>query len=357
MKKYRQNILLAVFLLLSLLAIPSVAAGSPAILMAGQNEPVGTVTAYTNSEGILVVRYDITADGWSLVSTELQVAGNAADIPLKNGNPVVGKFTYKRTYDPYVTTDSYTTIAVTTGSTYVIAAHAVVANKDTSQLLEVIDVSLPTCAEFELDHPGLINPTYFDVLVTGGLLADEAPYPGWCAQAGVTINLPSDPDYEHYTAMAYSSYDEDLYGLVAASANTNFNGDNFARVNWIINEHYLEKGYSSNDIQRAIWSYISDPTKSVSYPFSDDDYLQIVEDAKSHTDFVPDYSQNIAVVLVPVVDCTAEPLTLVNYQLTFIEVGVSSLTEEEDQYIMETAWGDGLDFSGANWATYFEYTA
>ena len=37
-------------------------------------------------------------------------------------------------------------------------------------------------------------------------------------------------------------------------------------------------------------------------------------------------------------------------QVTLIEVGVPCET------IDETAWGEGLEFPGKNWAMYFEYT-
>jgi hypothetical protein len=110
-------------------------------LYAGQTINAGTVTV-SNDASSLYVEFS-TSNGWHLTESHLAIATSLAGIPqTKSGNPKIGNFPYKRTYEPPVTSDTYVfsldQLAVslgldrfTCGSTsLVIAAHAVVVQLD-----------------------------------------------------------------------------------------------------------------------------------------------------------------------------------------------------------------------------------
>ncbi|MBI2300851.1 MAG: hypothetical protein HYU66_18230 [Armatimonadetes bacterium] len=76
-------------------------------LLAGQTTLAGHVLVNHN-ETTLVVRFE-TQDGWKLNGTHLDIEANCASVPqTRTGNPIPGKFKYKRTYSPAATSDSYT---------------------------------------------------------------------------------------------------------------------------------------------------------------------------------------------------------------------------------------------------------
>lgn len=124
-------------------ALASTVCGTPTIttLFAGQTINAGSVQV-SNDATNLYVEYT-TIDGWRLSETHLAIATTLAGIPqTKSGNPKVGNFPYKRTYNPTVTSDVYIfaldQLAVSLGldrftcgvSSLVIAAHAVVVKLD-----------------------------------------------------------------------------------------------------------------------------------------------------------------------------------------------------------------------------------
>ena len=76
-------------------------------LFAGQTIDAGTVRAYNDNTNLYV---EITTkNGWHLTESHLAIAQTLAGIPqTKSGNPKVGNFPYKRTYNPPVTSDVYT---------------------------------------------------------------------------------------------------------------------------------------------------------------------------------------------------------------------------------------------------------
>lgn len=117
--------------------------GTPTVttLFAGRTIDAGTVTVANDSSNLYVTFS--THDGWELTETHLAIATTLAGIPqTKSGNPKVGNFPYKRTYDPSVTSDVYvfsldelaTSLGLdrfTCGATsLVLAAHAVVVQHD-----------------------------------------------------------------------------------------------------------------------------------------------------------------------------------------------------------------------------------
>ncbi len=363
MKEVRRSQWLAVFIVLSLLAIPSVAADE-FDLIAGQNDIVGTITVWQDSTN-LYVKYMINTDEWRITQTQLEVGTSLADIPTnKAGNPKIGEFTYSTIHD-YVTEYTYTIplADIGGGDEFIIAAHAVVAEKDAMQMLEVLEnkLALPQCVKFStVQQPAANGLSYFLTRIyPDSSLADD--YPGWCAQNTVYIGR------ETHNATVYSSYDPLLYSTAWPEGYSlpKFTQENFCYVNWIINQHYVGKSapaevggkFTYGDVQMALWYFISEypPTTFSNPPHNNARVQYIIESAELDGEgFIPDdITQNIALVLIPVEYCGG-PVKEV--QLTMIEYGMSGVMEFEDLFgEEETAWAAGTSFPGGSWATYFTY--
>lgn len=72
-------------------------------LYAGQSMLVGDVLIKQDSNGIWVkfeLNEDAMSEGWLIMETHVDVKGDVADIPQKNGNPIPGQFEQKETLDP-----------------------------------------------------------------------------------------------------------------------------------------------------------------------------------------------------------------------------------------------------------------
>lgn len=95
-------------------------------LMAGQDIPVGKVVVSNNATTLTVIF--ATTDAWFINETHVAVAGDAADIPQKNGNPIPGKFDYKAELDSPVQTCTIEIPLDGLSGDVVIAAHAEVAH-------------------------------------------------------------------------------------------------------------------------------------------------------------------------------------------------------------------------------------
>ncbi len=75
-------------------------------LMAGQHINVGTVTYLDTEDGYFHITYTLTG-GWTMNESHVY-AGTYEDMPLnKPGAPKIGKFPYKKTHNPEVTTYTY----------------------------------------------------------------------------------------------------------------------------------------------------------------------------------------------------------------------------------------------------------
>jgi hypothetical protein len=98
---------------------------------AGQHIDVGTVTYKIDDNNFYII-YDCSSSGW-LISETHAFAGYKEDMPLnKPGAPKVGKFPFKSTHNPKVSTYTYTIAKVdlpnATDDAIFVAAHAVVHN-------------------------------------------------------------------------------------------------------------------------------------------------------------------------------------------------------------------------------------
>ena len=105
-------------------------------LCAGQDIDVGTVTV-TEVDGELTVTYDLN-EPWVLCESHVDIGDDLDDLHTNRpGNPQVGRFDLSRTYDPCVSSDTYTVgcdddalvdVDFETAETLVIAVHGVVRN-------------------------------------------------------------------------------------------------------------------------------------------------------------------------------------------------------------------------------------
>lgn len=107
-------------------------------LYAGQTTLVGTVTVTELSSTSLTVTYNMNA-GYCLTQTHVAVASTPAGIPqTKTGNPIPGQFPQGETFSSCVTTAGPYTFTGLTKGAVVVAAHAVVWDEGSLQTTTVV---------------------------------------------------------------------------------------------------------------------------------------------------------------------------------------------------------------------------
>ncbi|MFW9970747.1 MAG: thioester domain-containing protein [Candidatus Odinarchaeota archaeon] len=233
-----------------------------------------------------------------------------------------------------------------------IAAHADVCTySGFSSDADAFIASLPTTATLGVFRT--LNPSYFETHITNGDILDGI-FNGWCIDTDRSIvDFPTT-----YCAYVYSSYDEYLPSSMIEYP------ENLDLINWIVNQDFVGQAYSATeqytmgDVQVAIWTltenWIPDP------PFLENNvgpYKQyrvdtIVASAQANGEgFIPGCipPQNRMVVLLFPHDCGTFEFPVA--QITFIPFPIPCV-----QVNCETAWGNGDDFPGRNWATYITYT-
>lgn len=325
------------------------------LIAGGGNEKSAMQVGYVkvwNDEDFLYVQYEVTDPDWCLTETHLHIDVGLDLIPQKNGNPIPGKFYFKDEHD--CTTSYMLTIPITwnTLRPLYIAAHAVVQSfvgyEDPN--LDNFALALPAQVTMSVQYPYSGGPSYFpQTTVTGDPLTGT--YEGWCVDTDHVI-------YQNinYTANVYSSYETLPEGLIEYPENLDL-------VNWIINQGYVgmpspgcDGNYTYGDIQRAIWVLLEDdPSTSGLGAWSQCRVDEILANAYANGEgFSPGCDDYVAVILQPFdgqqVPQVQQVITIA--QVTFASVGVPC----DPIFQYETAWGDGLDFPGKNWATYLIYT-
>ena len=290
-------------------------------LIAGQHINVGTVTAWDDG-AYLYVRYS-TTDGWVLTETHLAVAASLDEIPqTKKGNPKVGKFSYRMMHDPAVSKYTYVIdLGEWEASTELyIAAHAVV--------YEVIGdgCESPQWATHVLDYNQ-------GTLVNGTPIADPErtdPNTALGSPDGSFYSLGFVSDDDGYIVL---SFDYPIYNgpgddivIYEVTYGREVYPDEVADVYVIINDKECYAGTVTN--------HDADGVGTVSIP----DDLSYVDAVKLVDNTNPD-------------DFDEVPKPSDGYDLD--AVGACYLYF---LYHEETAWGDGYDFPGNNWAMYFTYT-
>jgi hypothetical protein len=134
-------------------------------LIAGQNTPVGIVSVQKDGDDLKVT---FTVDEpWCFTELHLAYAENKDGIPQKNGNPIPGKFAYKYKVPEGACGNTYTFTIPNRTCPLVIAAHAVVRDKNSAYECTVGGV-VTTCYRTETawgwgkEFPGSNWAMYFE---------------------------------------------------------------------------------------------------------------------------------------------------------------------------------------------------
>ena len=196
---------------------------------------------------------------------------------------------------------------------------------------------LPDQVTMGVTWPGTDSgaPSYFDIAVSGGTTLDGT-YDGYCLDTDSAF-----PDSG--PANVFSSYEPLPPNRIEFPENLDL-------VNWILNQGFVGQSsgcggnYTYGDVQWAIWQLLEDD------PPADHSSLgawaqcraqEILDAAYAYGEgFVPGCGQAMGIILVAE-QLWRQPI------LIWIEVPCAE---------SETAWADGLDFPGKNWATYFAYS-
>ncbi len=277
----------------------------PVALIAAQDIPVGQVTVWDDGS-TLYVEFTTTG-GWEIVKTHLHIADSVDGIPQKNGNPIPGKFDYKKESAPWVYEIAVDDLP--SGGPLYIAAHAVVqkvlggAPYYASSVYASAQGSRkdgsPVLPERSNPDQGLMleqnkQATDFFSLGFGGELVVEFDCPIRNGE-GDDVGVWEDTwgTYPSETAEVYASQDGANWYFLGTADNSN------QANTWTL---------SKFDLGDLAWAK----------------YIKVVDttDPTPHDSSADGFDVNAVVALQ---DCLQE----------------------------ETAWGDGNDFDGKNWATYF----
>lgn len=317
------------------------------LIAGGGNEKsamdVGDVRVWNDGD-YLYVEYVLTDPEWCLTETHLHIDVGLDLIPQKNGNPIPGKFDFSDEHDCVDTFQYAIPITWDPFEVLYIAAHAVVQSfvGYENPNLDNFAAALPAQVSMSVQYPYPGGPAYFPVTtVTGYTLTGT--YEGWCVDTDHTISQNT-----NYTANVYSSYETLPEGLLEFPENLDL-------VNWIINQGFVgqpstcDGNYTYGDIQRAIWALVEDNQSSSGLgSWSQCRVDEILAAAYANGEgFEPGCEDYVAVILQPIGG--QQVVTIA--QVTFASVGVPC----DPIFQYETAWGDGLDFPGKNWSTYFAY--
>jgi Ca2+-binding RTX toxin-like protein len=128
------------------------------------------------------------------------------------------------------------------------------------------------------------SDSYFDVNIINGGFLTGSDYDAWCVDADTLISMN-----QVYTGLVYSSYDTIPSGLVERPENLDL-------VNWILNQDFVSKGYSKNDVKLAIWDLVESDR-----PTSDIKAKEIVDQAiKEGEGYTPTPEGKIGLIINPI---------------------------------------------------------
>ncbi|MBU3821436.1 hypothetical protein KO566_05140 [Flavobacteriaceae bacterium XHP0103] len=301
-------------------------------LIAGQFTEVGKVTVEEDGD-YYKITYLITDDGYCLTETHLSVVTDPMYFPISGGgNPKNGHFEYSGSHDCESSVEYMVPIA---DGPY-IAAHAVVVCKSSSDEFNTNIELLPLTEQVCVTDKGDGN-SYFDINIGGeSFLAGN--YDAWCIDLYKNLG-----NGECFNANIYPLYDENVDGAVDKP-------ENLGAVNWIVNQDFISQGYTFGEIQWAIWELLeldNDTSYCCLGTWEESNGQEIVDLALENLDFEPACGELMGIAILPTED---------DIQPVMISIPIPC-----DYDCEETAWGaangEGCDFPGNNWATYFQYGA
>lgn len=351
-------------------------------LYAGQTTLVGYVEVI-NSGSNVTVTYNITEDGYCIVATHLDIAGDASEIPQnKQNNPKIGQFEFNDTWN-CLDTASYNKDVDGDDPVY-IAAHALVASKTTqtivsstnTQVVEVNGVAVgpqdavaakepfnyPTCSAYTADDA---TKSVWD----NGIGA--AAYNAFTAAGADWIwNTPDPENPIDGDVVTFQEIISTPSGATPFGGNIMITADNGYRV--LLNgdtqgEKQLGPGFPGTlkeDVnypgnpQQGDWGVASQGWQTIeTWPLtaflSGDNTLTIVAANEFMHAGQDDYLSNY--------DPSAGPISqdpTPDATHCYNPGGLIFKTTVEYYSDTTTAWGDAMDgtpFGGNSWATYIEY--
>jgi hypothetical protein len=326
--------------------------------MAGQHEDAGDVTVSLNGVN-LAIKFTTTGS-WLLTETHLQIATSVSGIPQKNGNPIPGQFAYKQSHNPPVSEYTYTVPnSWSAGTTLYIAAHAVVTSGGTCTLWVYSDGTesyvavggpgtaasagagiVPALgpragtATFAWEPTNNVDPSYWD-----SHLDHSFVHADWIWESFRSVNevcgdvvdftkmftVPGTPIGGTLWVTADNGYEAYVNGTPVAS--DGLSGD---WRNSNLTEAFVTTAMSA-------WSTVESADLTGTLVMGPNTFL--FQTANEY--FFPDDSGNS-------VPGTKD----LNPGGLIYEACIQYLCEERD----ETAWGQGPNFPGKNWGTYFTCT-
>ena len=376
-----KQIIITTFLIFSTIFLVGVASASYTTdLLAGQNTDVGDVEIWNDATN-LYVEYT-TVEGWGMTETHLHAACSMEEIPQTQankkgkggGNPIPGHFEYSESYDPAVTVVDYAIPLSSLNCEQVyVAAHAVVKNCETESFSFSPELTWQRSSEENVSvYPGYgaqwtkeqgfaisLDPNmsvwdggtsnqYF----TNYSTRSDINWSSWrCTQPGkpsktgtdlrrfqTTFNIPegyyiteaalgsTNPGYESVIPMNDNVY-------VFMNGNLTFWGGTISVLD-PPRTHFLGMERRATQPQnRTIFPETDGWHMDGTFPEISNDLLQNGENRLDV--FVEEF-------------WTGGGMHELGLTLQAEETTCGNETE--------TAWADGSDFPGKNWATYFDYT-
>jgi len=290
-------------------------------LLAGQDDDVGDITVW-NDEDNLYVEFDTTESGELMLETHLAIATSVSGIPqTKKGNPIPGQFEYTTNHMGGTTNYVYMIpLEWISGTDLYIAAHASLGQELTMTLFSGADQGI----------------------VVYGPVSAYAPV----GDAAWGTPVPAVATYVHPS------------------------WPSIAGATWISNTYYI-----GEPIAASSWRWVNHEFTVPGYPLSgsititadnaEDVYLNTVfvgSDGEVQDPWVDNYEWGTVLThpMYPLEGINDLDIIVRNYP------GSSSPTANPTGLIYtmavnyiesgESAWGEGCQFDGANWAMYFTYT-
>jgi hypothetical protein len=339
------------------LSVNSFAFETEVDLIAGQHTAVGKVivtdNGYTEPDGTKVsaTKLYITYNSvWYMSATHLEVRLDPRDVPQSNGNPIPGRFSYKKDHNPPVTNYTYEVSLTSSlaGAKLYIAAHA-----DVCTVGEYVDYNA-----LKTSPSGTIS---FDLIGSNesfvAVVIDGITYKAYCVNeldGRIVLHADTATVTSSYdTATVTSSYDPNTWFLVA-------HPEYLDCVNYIINNYYAD-GPGPNgigiatiqEIQCAIWFFTDG--KSMGGPISE----AIIQDALDNgAGYIPPIHNGYVALIINPIDENGN--TIAQKMIILVDVPTKTV------HGCETAWAGTFvgttlagvyDFPGSNWAMYFEYAS
>lgn len=361
MKKKVLFPILALLLALGL-SLPVVAhtEGSPQVqtLYAGQDIDVGTVSVW-NDAGELHVKYETTG-GWEMVETHLHVATSLGDIPQSaakgpkkgaNGNPIPGQF-MREGFDAPPVTEWEEVFDLEDEewppcTTLYIAAHAVVINESADYIGPELVI-----------NGGFETPVVSDTTTSGWQIYDDGTAGlGWAVMwAGSYAGAPAPA---HLELMNGSG---DTIGWLANAGNqwaeldTDWDGPGGG-----ISGEQASVTISQDLSCASPYSHCKLTYAWSNRPNHDDNGLEVKWDGVQKATHSGSGGSSTSWMVNLITGLSPNPSGTTT--LAFTETGTAdSLGMFLDSVSVtctvveeETAWAEGVDFPGKNWATYFTY--